>query len=89
MNIHENNDTSPFDELRVSCKKWSPLTHALFNSNLDLVKHLISKSGGKLKKQIRVPGLFASEINQLFPFYVALTSNDQQMFVYFWDEIGD
>lgn len=30
-----------------------------------------------------------SEINRLFPFYIALYNNDKATFKYFWDQIGD
>ena len=34
-----------------------------------------------------LPGLFSTnEVNKLFPFYVALSLNNEEMFMYFWNE---
>ena len=42
------------------------------------------------KKIMKVPGLFStSEVNKLFPFYVALAKNNADMFDYFWTKHRD
>ena len=67
--------------------KWHPMTHAIYNSNLDLIKYLFAESKANRKKAIKVPGLFSTnEVNKLFPFYVALSSSNEEMFNYFWNE---
>ena len=67
--------------------KWHPLTHAIYNGNLDLIKYLFSECKVNGKKAIKVPGLFSTnEVNKLFPFYVALSTNNEEMFNYFWNE---
>lgn len=61
------------------------MTHAIFNGNLDMVKYLFDNCQVNRKKIIRVPGLFTTnEVNKLFPFYVALSTGNEEMFEYFW-----
>ena len=58
--------------------KWHPLTHAIFNANVDFLRSLFQKSAVNVKKAVKVPGLYStSEINKLFAFYVALAKNNQ------------
>ena len=77
------------EELKTQMQaKWHLMTHAIYNGNLDLIKYLFSESKINSKKAIKVPGLFSTnEVNKLFPFYVALSSpNNEDMFNYFWNE---
>ena len=67
--------------------KWNPMTHAIYNGNLEVIKHLFNTCLVNSKKVIRVPSLYNSnEVNKLFPFYVALSTNNEEMFEYFWSE---
>ena len=67
--------------------KWHPMTHAIYNGNLNLIKYLFDNCKVNSKKIIKVPGLFSTnEVNKLFPFYVALSLNNEEMFMYFWNE---
>ena len=61
------------------------MTHSVYNRNLDMVKFLFSEGQINSKKIMKVPGLFStSEVNKLFPFYIALAHNSIEMFEYFW-----
>lgn len=63
------------------------MTHAIYNGNLQLIKYLFDNAKVNSKKIIKVPGLFSTnEVNKLFPFYVALSLNNEEMFIYFWSE---
>ena len=63
------------------------MTHAIFNSNLDMIKFLFENCRANSKKIVRVPGLYSTnEVSKLFPFYVALSTSNEDMFEYFWCE---
>ena len=65
--------------------KWNPMTHAIFNSNLELIKFLFENCDASRKKIVRVPGLYSTnEVNKLFPFYIALATGSEEIFEYFW-----
>jgi hypothetical protein len=65
--------------------KWNPMTHAIYNGNLEMVRYFFKNAVVNSKKIMKVPGLFStSEVNKLFPFYVALTKNSVEMFEFFW-----
>ena len=77
------------EELKTQMQaKWHPLTHAIYNGNLGLVRYLFAECKVNSKKAVKVPGLFSTnEVNKLFPFYVALSSaSNEDMFNYFWNE---
>ena len=78
--------TSQSEELLDKLKqKWNPMTHAIFNGNLPMIKHLFENCHANSKKIVRVPGLYSTnEVNKLFPFYVALATANEEMFEYFW-----
>lgn len=42
----------------LKTNKWNPMTFAIYNGNLDLIKYLIQISLSNTKKLIKVPGLF-------------------------------
>ena len=74
--------------LTVMQRKWHPLTHAIFNGNLNLVKAFFASETAHFngKKAVKVPGLQkTNEVNKLFPFYIALTTNNDELFSYFWE----
>jgi hypothetical protein len=49
------------------------MTHSIYNGNLQMVQYLFSAALVNSKKIMKVPGLYStSEVNKLFPFYVAL-----------------
>ena len=61
------------------------MTHAIFSGNLDMIKFLFDNCRANSKKIVRVPGLYSTnEVNKLFPFYVALSLGNEEMFSYFW-----
>ena len=61
------------------------MTHAIYNGNLEMVRYFFKNAVVNSKKIMKVPGLFStSEVNKLFPFYVALTKNSVEMFEFFW-----
>jgi len=65
--------------------KWNPMTHAIFNGNLDMIKFLFESCRANSKKIVRVPGLYSTnEVSKLFPFYVSLATGNEDMFDYFW-----
>lgn len=41
--------------------KWNPLTFALFNGNLDLIKYILSISLTNTKKLLKIPGMFNTQ----------------------------
>ena len=54
-----------------------------------MVKYLISTSICNTKKLIKIPGLFNTQIvNRIFPFIVSLSKGNQEMFVYFLEDLG-
>ena len=67
------------------------MTHSIYNGNLEMVEYFFKNAVVNSKKIMKVPGLFStSEVNKLFPFYVALAKNNLAMFDFFWshrDEI--
>jgi hypothetical protein len=66
------------------------MTHAIYNGNLEMVRYFFSQAVVNSKKIMKVPGLFStSEVNKLFPFYVALAKNSLEMFEYFWTKQRD
>ena len=70
-------------------EKWNPLTFAIYNGNLELVKFIIQRSGGNLQRMLKIPGLFKTqEISRLYPFIVALRSNNVEMFKFFWTKLA-
>jgi hypothetical protein len=70
--------------------KWNPMTHAIYNGNLEMVRFFFKNAVVNSKKIMKVPGLFStSEVNKLFPFYVALTKNSVEMFEFFWTKHRD
>lgn len=75
--------------LSSSTEKWNPLTFAIFNGNLELVRYIISKCHGNSKQLVKLPGLFKTqEISRLYPFIMALNSNNIEMFKFFWEEMA-
>jgi len=65
--------------------KWNPMTHAIFQGNLDMIKFLFDNCRVNSKKIVKVPGLYSTnEVNKLFPFHVALATGNEDMFDYFW-----
>jgi len=61
------------------------MTHSIYNGNLEMVQYLFDNAQVNSKKIMKVPGLFStSEVNKLFPFYVALAKNNAEMFDFFW-----
>ena len=61
------------------------MTHSIYNANMEMVQFLFINAQVNSKKAMKVPGLFStSEVNKLFPFYVALAKNSQEMFEFFW-----
>ena len=68
-------------------QKWNPMTHAIFQGNLDIVRYLFENCRANSKKIVRVPGLYSTnEVNKLFPFYVSLATGNEDMFDYFWTQ---
>lgn len=83
------NDTMQFSGLSQSTEKWNPLTFAVYNGNLDLIKFIIGKSVCNIKRMLKIPGIFKTqEISRLFPFVMSLRLNKIEMFKYFWDELA-
>lgn len=83
------NDTMQFSGLSQSTEKWNPLTFAVYNGNLDLIKFIVNKSLGNTKRLLKIPGIFKTqEISRLFPFIIALRLNKIEMFKYFWDQLA-
>jgi hypothetical protein len=81
--------------------KWHPIIYAICQANYDLVKHLISTSMCNIKKAIKVPGLYNTQmLNKIFPLVISLTDaasskrssnlrpSSMDMFRYFWEELG-
>jgi hypothetical protein len=63
------------------------MTHSIYNGNLEMVKYLFGAAMVNSKKIMKVPGLFStSEVNKLFPFYVALAQNNSELFDFFWSQ---
>jgi hypothetical protein len=61
------------------------MTHAIYNGNLELINFMFNSGTVNSKKIMKVPGLFsASEVNKLFPFYIAIAQDNLEMFEYFW-----
>ncbi len=53
--------------------KWCPVTFALYNGNLEMIKYLLSLSISNTKKLLKVPGMFnTQEFSRLFAFVIAL-----------------
>jgi hypothetical protein len=46
--------------LTCSSFKWNPLTFAIFSGNLDLIKFIVRKSVGNIKRLLKIPGLLKS-----------------------------
>jgi hypothetical protein len=76
----------PFECVEKRIKtKWNPMTHSIYNGNLGMVQYLFANGQVNSKKIMKIPGLFStSEVNKLFPFYVALHKDNIEMFEYFW-----
>jgi hypothetical protein len=63
------------------------MTHSIYNGNLQMVQYLFSAALVNSKKIMKVPGLYStSEVNKLFPFYVALAQNNLELFEFFWSQ---
>lgn len=61
------------------------MTHSIYNGNLTMVKYLFSSGPVNSKKILKIPGLFStSEVNKLFPFYIALHKDSVELFEFFW-----
>ena len=79
----------PCSSLSQSTEKWNPLTFAIYSGNLPLIKFIISRCSGHLRKMLKIPGIFKTqEISRLFPFIMAIRYNNQEMFQYFWEELS-
>ena len=52
------NESMKFNGLSQSTEKWNPLTFAVYNGNLDLVKYILSKSLGNTRRILKIPGIF-------------------------------
>jgi hypothetical protein len=75
--------------MQVATEKWNPLTYALYNGNMLIIKYIIENCLGNTKKLLKIPGLFnTQEVNRLYPFVIALQNNNMEMFKYFWEDIG-
>lgn len=75
--------------MQVPTEKWNPLTFALYNGNMPIIKYIIENCLGNTKKLLKIPGLFnTQEVNRLYPFVIALQNNNMEMFKYFWEDIG-
>lgn len=75
--------------LSQSTEKWSPVTFAIYNGNLDLIKFLLKQQTGNTARLLKIPGIFkAQEVSRLFPFIIALRHTDVSMFQYFWDDLA-
>jgi len=75
--------------LSQSTEKWNPLTFAIYNGNLELIKFLLQQQSGNTKRLLKIPGIFkAQEISRLFPFVIALRMNDVAMFQFFWNDLA-
>jgi hypothetical protein len=73
----------------VDIKKWNPITFAVNNGNLKLVKYLMEQCIGNYKKLTKIPGISnTSEVNRLYPFMISLNSNKMEMFKFFWEDLG-
>lgn len=58
-----------------STEKWHPIIYAVANGNLDLTKHLISSCLCNIKKALKVPGLYNTQMMfKIFPLVIALTN---------------
>lgn len=65
------------------------MTFALYNGNLDLLRYLLSTSICNTKKLLKIPGFFNTQvISRIFPFVVALQKGKNEMFEYFWEDLG-
>lgn len=63
--------------LSQTTEKWNPLTFAVYSGNLPLIKFIISRSSGHLRKMLKIPGIFKTqEISRLFPFIMAIRYNN-------------
>ncbi|CDW84307.1 UNKNOWN [Stylonychia lemnae] len=69
--------------------KWNPMTFAIYQGNLELIKYLAKHSICNMKKLLKIPGATSSpQINKVFPLYVSIQKNHQKMFQYFWNDLG-
>ena len=74
---------------KFKTNKWNPLTFAVFNGNLELIKHILSISMTNTKKLLKIPGMFnTQQLRWLFPFIVALQKGNQELFTYFWEDLS-
>lgn len=46
--------------LTSTTEKWNPLTYAIYTGNLDLIRFIVSKAPGNIKRLVKIPGLFKS-----------------------------
>jgi hypothetical protein len=82
------NDKELQDQMQNTAK-WNPVTFALYQGNLEVLKYLLHTSICNTKKLLKVPGLFNTQmISRVFPFAVALAKANTGMFAFFWDEMG-
>ena len=92
--ISNRDDSMEFGDVACSSlsqttEKWNPLTFAIYSGNLPLIKFIIQRTSGHLRKMMKIPGIFKTqEISRLFPFIMAIRYNNQEMFQYFWEELS-
>jgi len=66
------------------------MTHSVYHGNLEMVQFLFTNGLVNSKKIMKVPGLFStSEVNKLFPFYIALSKHSVEIFDFFWNKRDD
>lgn len=92
----QNNVSMDFDQsyggmqgLSQSTEKWNPLTFAIYVGNLELIKFILSKYRGNVKKLLNLPGIFKTqEVSRLYPFVMSMRFNNNDMFKFFWEELS-
>eukprot|EP00347_Sterkiella_histriomuscorum_P010472 403376151 len=86
--LKEQMGTEYQDEM-CSTQKWNPVTFALYNCNLELLKYLLKTSVCNQKKLLKIPGSPNTQyINRIFPLFMAIQRNHQGMFKYFWNDLS-